>query len=185
MYILSYNFACLGYLLDKHSFRSDPARFSTVLHASSPKSLDKLPSLLGFLQCYPRIIPSFSTTVQFLFDLSSQKFFTWSSVHENVLRRLLGFLSIEAVQYAFLSKLKSMVITDVYSEGIGALLEPNNRNFSRLEMLLRFGQPNNAIRYNSSERYAEEFHESVASIALAYVWVCEDIGRTKKFISND
>jgi len=90
----------LGYCIDGNGITPDQERIQPIIKAPKPTTMNQLKSFLGFMQYYSTFIPHFSTIAEPLFEMLSQKQFTWNpkenQAYENLLSQIISSKSLKS-----------------------------------------------------------------------------------------
>ncbi|XP_055615106.1 uncharacterized protein K02A2.6-like [Toxorhynchites rutilus septentrionalis] len=113
----------LGFLLDRHGIRPDPAKIAAIKNMAPPQDLTGVRSFLGAINYYGKFVPSMRT-IRYPLDelLKSSTSFIWTPECQQTFDKFKEILSSELLLTHYNPEQEIIVSADASSVGVGATI---------------------------------------------------------------
>ncbi|XP_055616766.1 uncharacterized protein K02A2.6-like [Toxorhynchites rutilus septentrionalis] len=113
----------LGFLLDRHGIRPDPAKIAAIMNMAPPQDLTGVRSFLGAINYYGKFVPSMRT-IRYPLDelLKSSTSFIWTPECQQTFDKFKEILSSELLLTHYNPEQEIIVSADASSVGVGATI---------------------------------------------------------------
>ncbi|UYV69009.1 K02A2.6-like [Cordylochernes scorpioides] len=153
----------LGHILDEDGIRPDPAKIEAVAKMPAPTDVHGV-RFLGMVNHLGRFVENLSEIVAPLNQLLVKgQDFVWDCSQERAFRKLKELLTTQPILAAYYVRKPTMVSSDAYSYGLGAVLKQEGKNG-----IWRPVAYSSRTMTPTEKRYAQ-----IEKEALAITWACE------------
>ena len=153
----------LGHDVSHEGIRPSSEKVNALVNAPAPTSPTELRTVLGAFGYYSKYIPNFSTLIEPLRVLVSEKEFVWSNAAQSAFQELKRQISSSSALAPFDLNLPVIVATDASNVGLGATLSVIDPVLGR--RTVEFASKRLS---DSEKKFSTTEKES-----LALIWACE------------